>query len=188
MSTSPTTSTIPNAEHSREAVVGRGKRINLVKLARAQRLLLRFVLGAIAIYLGMPFAINLLMPMIPAPAVILWTMALAVLALGIASIVQTVRLEVAAGGNVVVAVLVGILMLVPLLGLILVAIINGRATGILRKHGARVGFLGVTKDEMRKLTIGCCPMCGYPTAGLTNPTTPICPECGTPIPPESFAA
>ena len=184
MSTTPTP-TIPNAEHSREAVVGRGKRINLVKLARAQRLLLRFVLGAIGIYAGIPFMLGVLGSYIPAPGAIIAVMGVALLALGIASIVQTVRLEVAAGGNIVVAVLVGILMLVPLLGLILVAIVNGRATGILRKHGARVGFLGVTKDEMRKLTIGCCPMCGYPTAGLTNPT---CPECGTLIPPESFAA
>jgi hypothetical protein len=40
----------------------------------------------------------------------------------------------------------GILTLVPLLGLIILLIINGKATGILKKHGILVGFLGAKVD------------------------------------------
>jgi hypothetical protein len=49
------------------------------------------------------------------------------------------------------AVLYGILTLVPLIGLILLFIINGEATTVLREHGIRVGLLGANMSDLDRL-------------------------------------
>ena len=36
----------------------------------------------------------------------------------------------------------GILTLIPLVGVIILLVVNGKATGILRKHGVKVGLMG----------------------------------------------
>lgn len=46
------------------------------------------------------------------------------------------------------AVVLGILTLVPLVGLIVLLIVNGKATGILRQRGLRVGLMGA---DMRQI-------------------------------------
>ncbi len=40
------------------------------------------------------------------------------------------------------AVVLGLLTLIPLVGLIMLLIVNGKATSILRRHGIRVGLMG----------------------------------------------
>lgn len=40
-------------------------------------------------------------------------------------------------------ILLGILCLIPLLGILILLIVNGKATSVLRKNGIRVGFFGV---------------------------------------------
>jgi hypothetical protein len=172
-------SVAPSPSVSREVVVGRRRRVNLVKLARAQRLLLQFVLGVVCAYIGF-FMVVAFSARVPAPAIFMMVLPVLALVLLIACLVQTVRLEIAAGGHPVVACLIGLLMLLPFVGLIIAAIVNARATKVLRAYGAVVGFLGVTKDEMYKLTLGCCRRCGYPTAGLQADR---CPECGYSIEP-----
>jgi len=45
-------------------------------------------------------------------------------------------------------VLLGILTLIPCVGLIVLLIINGKATGVLKKHGIRVGLLGAKLSDI----------------------------------------
>jgi predicted Zn finger-like uncharacterized protein len=47
-----------------------------------------------------------------------------------------------------VGVLLGILTLIPCIGLIVLLIINARATSILKKHGVRVGLLGANSADL----------------------------------------
>lgn len=88
--------------------------------------------------------------------------------------------------TVVVMVLVGALALSsggPVAALGAVALIcffdcassSGRVSRLLRKAGVRVGFLGASNEELRRLQTGVCFHCGYDMAGLP---TAMCPECG----------
>lgn len=168
------------ASHSKLATVGRAgrKRINLVKLARAQRTLVLIVLVSLCLY-AVRFAIAFAPPLGANGALVfLIVLLLAHLGVWIAAIVCTVRLSLAAGGNVVLAVIGGLLMLVPLLSLVLLLMVNLRATAILKRHGVKVGLLGAGPDEMRKLVEGACAGCGYSLEGLRSE---VCPECGTAI-------
>jgi hypothetical protein len=45
-------------------------------------------------------------------------------------------------------VLLGILTLIPCIGLIVLLVINSKATGILQKHGVRVGLLGARMSDL----------------------------------------
>lgn len=45
-------------------------------------------------------------------------------------------------------VLLGILTLIPCVGLIVLLIINAKATGTLQRHGVRVGFLGASSSDI----------------------------------------
>jgi len=177
---------LPPTEVSREVLVGRSnRRVNLVQVARCQRMLLRLVLASLCVLLTLPI---ITIPMLrafpggPSSLAARVTVALPSLfffVLAILSVVQALRLLVAAGGHPVIAYIVAIPMIVPIAGLIIAALINERATKLLRTHGVRVGFMGVKKSEMIKLTYGYCANCGYPWEGLTGDA---CPECGTPLP------
>jgi hypothetical protein len=166
---------LPPEEASRETLVGR-RRVNLVRLARAQRTLLRLVLAMLALYISMPFIAPVFAGVGGEVGMILYVLVLA--ALGVCIVVQTVRLSMASGDHPALAVIVGLLMLVPLAGLIVVAIVDRGASRTLKTNGARVGLMGVSAAEMTKLTEGYCHKCGYPLAGLT---ANLCPECGAPI-------
>jgi hypothetical protein len=50
--------------------------------------------------------------------------------------------------NVGIGVLLGVLTLIPLIGLVVLLIINGKATGILKQHGIQVGLLGATLSDI----------------------------------------
>jgi hypothetical protein len=45
-------------------------------------------------------------------------------------------------------ILLGILTLIPLVGLIVLLTVNGKATRILREHGIQVGFFGAKADQI----------------------------------------
>jgi hypothetical protein len=47
-----------------------------------------------------------------------------------------------------VGVLLGILTLVPCIGLIVLLIVNGKATGILKQNGIKVGLLGANLSQI----------------------------------------
>lgn len=169
---------LPTEQASREIIVGRSRRVNLVRLARAQRLLLRLVLAMLALYFGFMFLPRLI-PYRNVMSIVFPAMLVLFLIVGVLIIVQTVRLAIASGRSPIAAAIAGVFMLVPLVGLLLVASANGRATRLLREHGAKVGFLGVTAGEMLKLTNGYCHGCGYPLEGLAGT---VCPECGAALP------
>ena len=46
------------------------------------------------------------------------------------------------------AIVLGVLTLIPLVGLIVLLIINGKATNILRAHGLKVGLLGTDPSQL----------------------------------------
>ncbi len=50
-----------------------------------------------------------------------------------------------------VGVLLAILTLIPLIGLIVLLVINGKATGVLRRHGISVGLLGARLSDLDSL-------------------------------------
>lgn len=52
---------------------------------------------------------------------------------------------------------------------------SGRVSRLLKKAGVRVGLMGASNEELRRLRTGDCFHCGYDMAGLP---TPVCPECG----------
>lgn len=151
-----------------------GKRINLLRVAKIQRLLLLLILAMIGCYIAMLTVSRVLPPQF-APLIVM-CVTIIYWVLVITSIVTTVRLALALGGNVVMACLGGVAMLIPVIGLILLAVRNARASHVLKQHGVRVGLLGVPPEEMHKLRLGGCSACGYSLAGLPAGN---CPECGT---------
>lgn len=75
------------------------------------------------------------------PPPLLLVIGLAILAVGVTSAVFVFMLAIALYGTGV-GIILGILTLIPIVGLIVLLIVNGKATGILRAHGIKVGLLG----------------------------------------------
>lgn len=73
------------------------------------------------------------------------------LIIGVALIVQVVKLMQAMGTSLGMIVLASIGLLVPLVSLLTVLIVNQQACLVLRQAGLRVGFLGVSKDDITRL-------------------------------------
>lgn len=65
--------------------------------------------------------------------------------------------------------------MVPLLIIFDCIFVNMYVTKALARAGVRVGFLGASEEELRRLRSGVCLFCGYDLAGLP---TAVCPECG----------
>lgn len=65
--------------------------------------------------------------------------------------------------------------IIPIFILIDAVMVNGRVNYLLKNAGVRVGLMGASNDELRRLQTGVCFHCGYDMAGLP---TPVCPECG----------
>jgi hypothetical protein len=152
---------------SREVVHG-GKRIKLVAVARAQRVMILLVIAMMAVLAG-TFVLMRVAPAAGWAGAVLYPVGVVV------AIVQAARLADASGGNVVMAVVGAVFMLIPVYGLIALALINQRAIRLLQEAGAHVGLLGVSAQEMTKLVQGACPKCGYDIRGLPGR---VCPECG----------
>lgn len=71
---------------------------------------------------------------------------LAILVVGLAGTVFVFLLAIKTYSTGV-GVLLGILTLVPCVGLIVLLIVNGKATGILKQNGIKVGFLGADLSQ-----------------------------------------
>jgi hypothetical protein len=50
--------------------------------------------------------------------------------------------------NTGVGIVLGILTLIPIVGLFVLLIVNGKATNVLRQHGVQVGLLGANMDQI----------------------------------------
>jgi hypothetical protein len=80
------------------------------------------------------------------PAPPLLPVALLQLAAGLAGMVFVFLLSTKVFG-IVLGILLGILTVVPCLGLLVLLIINGKATSVLRQNGHRVGLMGARLSE-----------------------------------------
>ena len=81
------------------------------------------------------------------PAQLRLMIALGVLALGLAGTVFVFLLAIKVYSTGV-GVLLGILTLVPCIGLIVLLVVNGKATGILKQNGIKVGLLGANLSKL----------------------------------------
>jgi hypothetical protein len=128
--------------------------------------LLLFQLSIFTDALGLPPAFALVV------ALLYWALLISVL-------VSVLRLLAALGVHVIWRIFCGVLLIAPCINLLLLLVINGRATRALKDAGLRVGLMGVRDDELlRKLSVHLCRQCGY---DLTGNVTGVCPECGTAI-------
>lgn len=144
------------------------KLLNAVVIAKAQKWLLWLVLGMVITYTGI-FVGSMQHPAIALAVGVIY------LALVACSMVMVGRLARAVGYSWVSVVLLCLGLLFPLIGLLIVLSINGRATTLIKLTGAKVGFMGVPEREMHKLYAGVCSGCGYSLKDLVGD---VCPECG----------
>lgn len=55
--------------------------------------------------------------------------------------------------NTTTGVILGIGTLIPLVGLVILLVVNGKATGVLRKHGVKVGLLGASPAQVPDVAV-----------------------------------
>jgi hypothetical protein len=117
---------------------------NLKKIATQQRAIMFCILAEILIIV---LQIILGTALAPAPGAknpflpFLMLLSFAYLAVVVAGAVFIFMLAISLY-NTGVGILLGILVLVPLVGLIVLLIVNGKATKLLREHGVKVGLMG----------------------------------------------
>jgi hypothetical protein len=124
----------------------RMSREDLRTVARSQRAICLCILGYLAT-IPLRFAINALpdqqMQLVLALCLLLFYVAVAITA---TVFVFMMALKVYSTG---VGITLGILTMFPCIGLIVLLIINAKATGILRQYGVRVGLLGANMSDLR---------------------------------------
>ncbi len=114
-----------------------GSREDLRSVAKYQKGILVCILIYLCAVIGQ-FAI---------PAELRPIIALGILAVGLAGTVFVFLLAIKVY-SVGVGVLLGVLTLVPCIGLIVLLIVNGKATGILKQNGIKVGLLGANLSQI----------------------------------------
>lgn len=149
------------------------KRVDLVNVAKSQKLLLIGLLISIIAYVLVLFASSL-----PVVGRAVATISGAILYLGglITVLIGMFRLSRAVGSNTIMAILAAIALFVPFVGVLIMLLENRRATKALKASGVKVGFLGVSGKEMQKLVEGVCAKCGYDMRSLPGRA---CPECAS---------
>ena len=146
--------------------------LDLVQIAVRQKQLLYVVLAMVIVNIASTwlFATGQNRPEF---AVLGWTL---LIALAVVGMVATVRLALAMGPSVTVAIASVVILLLPVLGALVLLSFSNQATIILQLAGAKVGLMGVGQAELDKLRRGHCRGCGYDRAGLE--LLAECPECG----------
>ena len=112
-------------------------RTDLRTIATRQRAIMACILGyivAIVCKVALPPELRLIV-------------SIAVLALGVTAAVFVFILAMAVYSNGV-GILLGILTLIPLIGLFVLLTVNGKATTILRAHGIKVGLMGADPAQI----------------------------------------
>lgn len=152
-----------------------GRRVNLVKLAEAQRWLIWCILGRLVVeigWFGMSGAAGGAWGLPPAVVPIAFVLYFAV---QVVCMVLVARLARAYGYNWFMSILGALVTIISCIGLIVLVMLNQRVIATLQRAGAKVGFMGVNDAQMNKLREGVCNGCGYDLRGLL---TAVCPECG----------
>jgi hypothetical protein len=126
------------------------KRAEMRSIASNQRYLIRSILVVLLSYVGVIALVVANAPAAPRGAglAVLGVLYLLLLAASITATVFAFRLALRVYSTGV-GVTMGILTLLGCIGLIVLLIINGRATKILRENGYSVGFLGADLSEFR---------------------------------------
>lgn len=153
----------------------RGRWINLVRLAEAQRRLLWAMLGLVGVWPLTAGAGSLVGFSGPSWDLVGGLGGLAFALLALATVALIARMAMAYGLHPALGVLVGLAAVTPCAGYLILALMNGRVTGTLRGAGVRVGLMGVRAADLNKLRLGVCVACGYDLRGLSGG---VCPECG----------
>ena len=146
------------------------RHLDLVRIAKRQRELLYCILGNIVASIAFVALSQGSLTLMIFGNLLYFGMA-------VVSMVYFARLALAVGTHPVTVAIACAAMLLPLIGLIVLLVVNGRATLFLRFAGSKVGLLGVSNREMHKLYAGACENCGYSTENLAGDR---CPECGMP--------
>ena len=126
----------PDADSPAVGVLG-GSREDLWKVARYQRGIIFCILIQIGVLIGAG--------VLPAELQLLANLGL--LAAAVAGAVYVFLLAIQVYG-IGLGVLLGVLALVPLLGLLILLIVNGKGTRVLRDNGIRVGLLGADPSSI----------------------------------------
>jgi hypothetical protein len=152
------------------------ERVDLVKLAKAQRQLL-YAIGAVAVLVVAQIfvAVNIADEAL-ARLSLLALLGLQLAAAGV-SIALTAKMSRAASVGWGSTACICAAQLIPFLNIVLLAGLNARVLTLLSQRRVKVGLMGVPRTEMLKLIEGTC-VCGYDLRGLG---CPVCPECGSPI-------
>jgi hypothetical protein len=119
---------------------GRRSKEDLLAIASAQRWLMVAILGhflAIVFQLGGPRTAPLIL-----------VVAVFVVPIGLYGVM---KLAARLYRSRVVGILNGLAMFLPLIGLFVLLILNGRATRLLRKYGIRIGLMGARSADLNRL-------------------------------------
>lgn len=124
---------VPGRVNSREMVEKMSHKERIVSLAESQKLLAYLLIGLIVAYVGVA-AVPPLFPVVIVGVILFYS-----------RLIQFMRLV---GIQKTWFVLCCIGLFVPLLQFLILAVINYRASEIVRAAGLRVGAFGVTEDEL----------------------------------------
>ncbi|MFG0246787.1 MAG: hypothetical protein ACF8MF_12140 [Phycisphaerales bacterium JB052] len=153
------------------------KPIDLKSVATQQRLLLWLILFIILANIFMLATAS------RSPQLMIITM-LGALLFQLLALIQVYRLTISMRANIAWPIVMTLFFWVPLLSLIILLVINGKANTMLKQTGVKIGLMGVSKSEYPKLMPGHCRFCGYNREGLDPDAA--CPECGnTSHPPQA---
>lgn len=147
--------------------------IDLRLVARKQRQIIGVILIKVVLYLDLMFG------GISGPSALL-TLLLGVgfVACIAVSAVQFFQLMGGLRMSMIVRIVVAPLLLAPCISLLVLLIVNSRATSALQAAGLTFGFLGVSDEQVtRMLGAYACRSCGY---NLFGNTSGVCTECGVP--------
>jgi hypothetical protein len=98
----------------------------------------------------------------------------------VAALIAVLLALIAEGNNVIIILVCSPLALIPGVNFFVLLAVISSAQSTLKRAGLRIGFLGVSQDQVeRLLNPNLCGGCGYI---LTGNVTGICPECGHLIP------
>jgi hypothetical protein len=113
-------------------------RNDLREIAVRQRAIMLCILG---------YFVLMLCQFIPVSDPLRGLLVVAAIAVSITGMVFVIMLSIAVY-NTGAGIALGICTLIPLVGLIILLIVNGRATSVLRQHGIHVGLMGANKSQI----------------------------------------
>lgn len=132
----------PDDRYCRKCGTSVTGRSNIIEIARYQRGLLFVIL------FRFPMELAAILGLVPPNNISMIIFALIGLVLLVAILFMIIQLLGAMSYGFITVLLCVILVFFPMIGLITLLVINGRATKILREAGLKVGFMGVNPNDL----------------------------------------